>query len=217
MKSLVSVFIFIFLFQACSSPQPNNNWQYQATSSLDAYTKHYLEGNAIRAKVDLSRARKQAKQSAQLHTLVNIELSVCAMYIGSLKPNECKNASDLLLIEPDPSQKAYLALLNSQLSSTQVNELPPQYQAFASTLLESDIQGVNEQTTKIKSLTSRLIASALIKDQLDDKNIQELIDTLSYHGYKTPLLAWLKFQIKKEKDKEKKAKMKAKLEILTSH
>ena len=212
-----SVLFFIFLFQACSSPQPNNNWQYQATSSLEAYTKHYLEGNSIRAKVDLSRARRLATQSSQLHTLVNIELSVCAINIGTLKPSECKNVSDLLVIEPNPSQKAYLALLNSQLSSTQVNELPRQYQAFASTLLESDIERINEKTARIEPVTSRLIASALIKDQLDDKNIQELIDTLSYHGYKTPLLAWLKFQMQKEKDSEKKAKMKAKLEILTSH
>lgn len=211
------LFIFIFLFQACSSPQPNNNWQYQATSSLNAYNKHYLEGNTLRAKVDLSRARKLASRSAQLHTLVNIELSVCAMDIGSLKPNMCKNAADLLLLEPDPSQNAYLALLNYQLSSTQVKELPPQYQAFASALLEDDIKELNEQIAKIEPASSRLLASALIKDRLDDKNIQTLIDTLSYHGYKTPLLAWLSFQIQKEKDLQKKAKLKAKLEVLISH
>lgn len=216
MKSLPIIVIFLFLFQACSSPQPDNNWQYQATSFSNAYTKHYLEGNTLRAKVDISRARELSSRSAQLHTLINIELNVCALDIGSLQANKCKNAADLLLLEPDPSQKAYLALLNTQLSSTQVKELPPQYQAFASALLKNDIEELNEQTAKVEPVSSRLIASALIKEKLDEKKIQGLIDTLSYHGYKTPLIAWLKFQIQKEKDSQRKAKLKAKLEVLIS-
>ncbi len=217
MKSILYIFVLTLLFQACSSPQPKNSWQYQATSSLDAYTKHYLEGNTLRAKVDLSRAKKLSSHSANLQTLINIELSVCAMHIATLNPSKCKNAADLLVLQPDPSQQAYLALLDSKLISTQVNELPSQYHAFAFALLENDIVELNKQTAKIESVTSKLIASALIKDQLTDKNIQGLIDTLSYHGYKAPLLAWLKFQIQKEQDSEKKAKVKAKLDVLISH
>ncbi len=217
MKRLLSIVILSFVFQACSSPQPKNSWQYNASSALKAYTQHYLQGNTVRAKADLSRARKQATRSADLHTLINIELSVCAMYIATLKPPVCKNAADLLVIEPDPTQKAYLDLLTSKISLTQIRDLPTQYQAFSSALVKADIDELNERIANITPLSSRLIASALIKGHLDETNIQSLIDTLSYHGYKTPMLSWLRFQLEKEQDPEKKAKMKAKLEVLISH
>ena len=217
MKAVIFIFISLLLFQACSSPQPNNRWQYQATSSLHAYTKHYLEGNTLRAKADLAHAREEASKSVQLHTLIDIELSVCATNISVLEADPCDKAFDLLALDPDPTQKAYLDLLSNQLSSSQVKDLPQQYQDFATFLLANNIDEINDKIQYIEPISSRVLASALIKDQLTNKNIQELTDTLSYYGYKTALLAWLKFQIQKEDDLEKKEKLMAKLKVLISH
>ncbi len=217
MKNILSIVACAFLFQACSSTQPKNNWQYQASSFLNDYTKHYLQGDVLRAKVYLSHARQKATKSANLHTLIDIELSACATRLSALEENSCKNAADLLILDPDPFQQAYLDLLRSELSASQIKDLPDQYQDFASALLEDDVKKLNEEAASISPLSSKLLASALIKDRLDDKNIQGLIETLSFHGYKTPLLAWLRLQMQNEKEHEKKARMKEKLEVLISH
>jgi len=217
MKILLLFIISLFFLQGCSSAQPKNQWQYQAASSLKAYTKHYLEGNELRAKADLTHAREEASRSARLYTLIDIELTVCAIHIGVLSPKPCQKASKLLTLESDPSQKAYLDLLNKQLSSTQIKDLPGQYREFATSLLANDINASNDDIRDIEPLTSRLVASALIKERLSAENIQSLINELSYHGYKRALLAWLKLQIEKEKDPQTKAKLIAKLKVLISY
>ena len=211
------MFILVLLLQACSSPQPKNSWQYQATTSLNNYTKHFLEGNTLRAKADLSHARKKASHSANLGTLIDIELTACAMQLSVLKSYPCQNASDLLVLEPSSPKQAYLDLMQGKLTTQQIEHLPSQYQDFALAYVENDISALNKTVSKIKPLTSRILASALIKDKIDAENVAQLIDTLSYYGYKAPLLSWMKHQMNHEEDKQKKMKIKAKIEVLNSH
>jgi hypothetical protein len=208
--------IFIVLFGGCSHPPAINTWQYNATSSVQAYQEHFLQNHLLRAKSDLSRARSFASQSADLHTRIDIELTVCAMQLGILKATSCENASVLLQIEPDPFQLAYLHLLTAELNKKEINRLPEQYRAFASAMLEEDPAQINTQVKQIRPLSSRLVASALAQKHLTKKTIDLLITELSYHGYKNPLLAWLHVQMQNEADPHKKARLKAKISVLTS-
>ncbi len=217
MKTFVLFFITLLFLQSCSYVQPKNQWQYQTTSSLKAYIEHYLEGNTLRARSDLKNAREEASRSAALHTLIDVELSVCATDISILKPNPCPKASKLLKLDPDTNQKAYFDLLNNQLSPVQIDNLPSRYQNFAASLLAGDIETINNTIHTIEPITSRLLASALIKDKLSNKNIQNLIDTLSYHGYKQAILAWLTLQIDKEEDPKKQENLIEKRKVLISH
>ena len=120
-------------------------------------------------------------------------------------------------IEPNPSQNAYLSLLTSKITKEQTETLPTQYQNFAEAFIEGDKTQINKSLADIKPLTSRLISSALARESIDDINIQELIDGLSYHGYKRALLAWLSQQMQREDDPKEKARLKAKIHILTSN
>ncbi len=217
MKTPILSVLALIILSGCSSAQPKNRWQYQATSSLNAYTQHFLEGNILRAKSDLAHARKEASKSARLHTLIDIELSVCAMHTSVLEPDACEKASELLALEPEPSRQAYLDLLNNKLSPLQIQDLPQQYQEFATALLSKDTTALNDDIKTMQPLSSRLLASALIKEQLNQENLQDLIDKLSYYGYKRALLAWMKLQVEKEEDVQRKEKLVQKLKILISH
>ncbi len=216
MQQNILIVIFIFLFAGCSHPSVINTWQYDAASSLHDYQEHFLQKHLLRANSELVRARSFASQSADLHTRIDIELTVCAMQLSILKAASCENASLLLQIEPDPFQLAYAHLLTSELKEEEIKRLPDQYKDFAAAMIEKDTAKINAQVKQIRPLSSRLVASALAQDYLDDANIEELVKALSYHGYKNPLLPWLTVQMQKETDPQKKVRLKAKISVLTS-
>lgn len=216
MQHKILFLIFIFFLGGCSHPPAVNQWKYDAVSSLQSYQKHFLQKRLLRAKSDLARARSFASQSADLHTRIDIELTVCAMNISVLDPTACEDASVLLQIDPDPSQLAYLHLLRSEIRPEEVTFLPAQYKVFAAAAAEKDTFAINKQINQIQPLSSRLLASALAQESLSEQNIQELITELSYHGYKNPLLAWLALQMQRETDPQKKVRLRAKISVLTS-
>ena len=216
MQQRTLILIFIFILSGCSRPPAVNKWQYDAASAMQAYEKHFLQRHLLRAKSDLSRARSSASQSADLHTRIDIELSTCALNLSVLKEDSCENALALLQIEPNGFQSAYLHLLRSEIIAEEIAYLPAQYRSFAAAMIEKNISAINTQIEQIRPLSSRIIASALAQEYLSDENIQELITELSYHGYKNPLLAWLKVQMDKETDPQKKARLQAKIALLTS-
>ncbi len=202
---------------ACSSPQPENQWQYDAASMGKNFQLHFLQDKRERARLDLEHARRLASRSAELKTLIDIELASCAMQLASLEAQPCDKAERLLALQPDLSQDAYLKLLAASVSSEEIIYLPPQYREFAKVFIEADALQINKELTEMRPLTSRLIASALAKDAIDSENIQELIDALSFNGYKRPLLAWLTVQMDKEADLGEKTRLQEKIDILTSH
>ncbi len=216
MQQRTLILFFIFLFTGCSHPPAVNTWQYDAASAMQAYEKHFLQKHLLRAKSDLSRARSSASQSADLHTRIDIELSVCALNLSILKADLCENASALLQIEPNDSQSAYLHLLRSELKTEQISSLPVQYRPFAEAIADNDTLAINTQIRQIRPLSSRLVVSALAQEQISNENIEGLITELSYHGYKNPLLAWLKVQMNNETDLHKKVKLRAKIAVLAS-
>ena len=69
---------------ACSNPQPENQWQYEAVAMSMKYQRHFLQDNLIAAKLDLRHARQLASRSAELKTLIDIELQACAIKLASL-------------------------------------------------------------------------------------------------------------------------------------
>ena len=208
------VLLLIFL-SACTGPRPKNDWQYQATAALDDYSKHYLQNRLLRAKADLSRAREFASRTANLHTLIDIELTVCALDIATLHNSSCQPAKELLRLQEDAKQQAYLHLLTKTLREEEVTLLPQKYQSFARALLNKEAMA--SQLPKIKNIRSRLVASALIAQSLTTEEIQTLVTRLSYRGYKKAVIAWLKLQHDKERDPNKQKLIEAKLQILTSN
>lgn len=211
-------FLAVLMFSgACTGPQPLNKWQHDAVSVCNNYQTHFLQDKATRAALDLRHARELATRSAQLKTLLDIELTHCAMELGALNQHPCERAERILELEPNPSQYAYFDLLTAQLKEEDIALLPSQYHRFAKAFLRDDKMKVNEALEDLKPITSRLIASALAKESISDENVQALIEGLSFHGYKRPLLVWLDLQMQREEDTHKKAQLQKKISILTSN
>ena len=77
-----TLLIVILFLSACSTKTPPNLWQYQANFAYKNFERYYLEDKLDLASIELSRARKSAKQSANLTTLAHIELSHCALHVA---------------------------------------------------------------------------------------------------------------------------------------
>jgi hypothetical protein len=146
-----------------------------------------------------------------------VELTACAMELSVLSSYECIEVSKLLELSPNAKQSAYYHLLNAQLSEEEIPLLPSQYRDFAASLLQSDTKKINIRISELEPLSSRLVAAALAKEQIDDTNIEELIQRLSFKGYKKPLLTWMVVQMQKEQNPQEKARLMAKIKVLNSH
>lgn len=208
--------LIILSLHACSTSKPENGWQYEATRMSKNYQNNFLQNKTLRASLDLKHARELAKRSANLEPLINIELTACGMEISALNTSECTEASKLLRLQANDEQQAYLHLLLLQIQLDEIKYLPQQYQSFTRSLLNKDDLSINKEIASMKPFSSKLIASSLSKELLNDENIDQLIQELSFKGFKRPLLSWLRFQMDKEKDKVKKAHLKAKIDVLTS-
>lgn len=217
LSSTFSLLALLLFTGACSSPQPANKWQHDAVSMCSSYQTHFLQDKSTRAVLDLRHARELASRSSDLKTLLDIELTSCAMELGVLNPSECPQAQKILQLQPEPAQHAYYALLTAQLKEEDIPLLPSQYRSFAKAFVKKDSTQINKALLVLKPLTSRLISSALAKESISADNIQALIDELSYHGYKRPLIVWLNLQMQREDDADKKAQLQEKIALLTSN
>ena len=204
------------MFATCSAPQPKNKWQFEAVNMTQAYQNHFLQGKTRRASLDLKHAKQLSKQSADFQTLIDVELTQCAMNLSVLKAQNCEHVTSLLQVQPNAKQEAYLALLSSTLESKDIDLLPKQYQNFARALEKKDTELINEALRDIKPLSSKLISSSVSLEYISNENIIMLIDELSYSGYKNPLISWLRVQASKETNETKKVRIQAKIKVLLS-
>ena len=208
--------ISFFILVSCASPQAKNNWQYEAVRMTNAYQKHFLQAKISRANLDVQHAKKLSKQSANLQTLIDVELTICAMHVSILSPINCDNASTLLKVQPDLQQKAYLSLLNNSLDKQDIHLLPQQYQDFAKALKNTNSKYINKEINAMQPISSKLIASSLAQPYINNENISSLIKELSFLGYKNPLISWLQVQESRETKPQEKIRIRAKIEVLLS-
>ena len=68
----------------------------------------------------------------------------------------------------------------------------------------------------MEKTSSKLLASALIKDKLDTTFEEKMVKIGSFHGYKKVVLFWLREMQKNTKDKQKKKLIDKRITILTS-
>ncbi len=214
MKKSIWLTIFLLFLAGCANTTPPNQWQYDSSSSFEEFESSYLKGDFELARDFLQKAIKSAKSSSNLETLASIELSRCALRVGLFKPIKCRKYRELEPLIESKSLKSYAKLLKKSLQQEDVKYLPKQYRDFGKALLEEDYPRANSIVARIKSPTSQMVAGALIKDNLSYKNIEKIVNKLSFYGYRVAVLRWLKFQISKTTEKEKRAILKKKLKIL---
>jgi len=190
LSSLLALSGLLF-FAACSTPQHEDDWRYQAAGSTQAYAEYFLKEERAMTQSRFSHAERSARRSADLEPLGRLYLTRCALEHAVLQPLHCDLLDDHPLLLEAPGLGAYRALLNGSLKAERIPDLPPQYRDFAAALLRGASGRAEALLPRIEPLSSRLVAASLVRERLDDAAIQALIAEASRLGYRRAVNAWL--------------------------
>lgn len=176
----------------CGGTPPKNEWQLKAISAFNGYKIYYLQDKIGLAQHDLQRARELAKQGTDLTTLTRIELAQCAVQISVLEPSVCERYQVLANLHQQAELNAYFRFLQQNTQPADIALLPAQYRRFAEMRIEgTDSTQLEQAVGKIDNIESRLIAAAVMRDQLSTDFIRKLIEQTSFNGYKRASLQWM--------------------------
>lgn len=214
---IISLIVFIFLFfQGCSFKSPENTWEYNSASSFSSYTKNFLSANDDIAQDDLQRAMKYAKQSANLEQLSRIYLGECALNLSIGEKDNCSKYKSIEELVDSSELNAYYLMLENQLKKEQIKNLSEQYQVFMKYKSSKEYNKAFDSIKKMKQASSKFIAASLIKNKLDKKEVNYLINEASFYGYKKLVLFWLKHLVTLEENPHEKEKIIKKIKILST-
>ena len=164
---------------------------------------------------DLKRAIKHAKKSADLTQLSKIYLSECALNISVGERNGCDSYEEISQMQASQTLNAYYAFINLRIEKEDIKLLPPHYQGFASHLASKEYAKAEKALLKIEKTTSLLLCSSLIKNTLETKTKEKILQKASYSGYKKAVLFWLDEILKSTQNPQEIQKIKKKISILT--
>lgn len=206
--------LMILLFAGCSTPQHEDAWRYQAASSTKAYGEHFLKDEKVQIQSNYSHAERSAKQSADLVPLARLYLSECALNRAVLIVDECQKFAQTLPLQNDPELAAYYAMLNGTLDKKQISDLPWRYRDFARAYLAEDSKAIRSSVAALTPLRSRLVAASLVRDRLEEADIEALIEDISYIGYRRALLSWMAYLAATTSDIQKRQLLLEKRKLL---
>jgi hypothetical protein len=214
MRVIVTTLI-ILLLAGCSTPQHEDAWRYQAAASTEAYGEHFLKDEKVQIQSNYSHAERSAKQSADLVPLARLYLSECALNRAVLVDDDCEKFVQTLPMQHDKELAAYYAMLNHTLTKKQVSDLPWRYRDFARAYLSKDANAIRRTVAATEPLRSRIVAASLVRDTLNESDIEALIDAISYLGYRRALLSWMAYLADITSDEQKRRLLLQKQELLT--
>ena len=210
----LSLLIFLVFFAGCSLKPPANQWEYKSSSAFESYTKNFLSANDAVAHNELEKALKSAKQSADLEQLARIYLGKCGLELSIEPQATCSEYEKIQEFITSAKLISYYKMLNKTLKNRDIQNLPSQYQTFANYYHMQNYQEVFQAIQGMEQISSQFIAASLIHDKLSKSQINYLIDTASFYGYKKLVIFWIKQLIIKEEDSLKKERLEKKLHIL---
>jgi len=217
MKNIAFPLALIIFLTSCSIKTEPNEWQYKSSNAFYSYKKNFLSSNDNAAKNDLTRAIEHAKKGADINMLAKIYLAECALKISIGEEDRCEKYKNIADIAEDKSLDAYYALIIGTLTNEQLAMLPESYQKFALHVKNSDFKNANSEIVKMDKPTSIFLSSALIKENIEDTTVENIIDTASHNGYKKVVLFWLREKIKRTKDDNEREKLKKRVSVLESN
>lgn len=208
-------FLTVLLFMnACSMKTPPNDWQIQSSVAFNSYTKNFLQGDDAIAKSDLKRAIAHAKSSADISSLARIYLGTCALNRSVGIIDTCHDYQIIEDLINDSSLKTYYAFLMLHYQDVDINLLPKPYKSFFKYI---SLKEYSKAISSIKDapISSQIIAHSLIKEYLNEEEIENILDKASYYGYKKAVIYWLEYLEKTTTDENKKEISRKKIMILT--
>ena len=185
-----SLFSLALLLAACGSAPPTPDWKLNAQSALERGANAWLEGRSAIAEREFSNARQAIASTGRLDLLARAELARCAALVASLQFEPC-TAFEGLRTDAAAAERAYAAYLSGRATAADVALLPEHHRAVAGAGPDAAAA-----LQSIKDPLARQVAAGVLLqgNRADPGVIAAAIDNASAHGWRRPLLAWLKLQ-----------------------
>ena len=216
MKIFFSFIFLILLFASCSFQKPKNEWQYKSSYAYNSYVKNFLSSNELLALSDFNRALTYAKQSANLKQLAQLYLGKCSLNLSVGIEDNCVEYHDISSVVQSKKFDAYAAFLHGNIKSTQIELLPKGNQKFVNSLFNRDYKSANEEIVQMQRIESQLLGTALLKDKVEYKTLQAVLEKTSYYGYKKASLFLLELLKERSKDENEARFIEKKISILNT-
>jgi hypothetical protein len=181
------------LLMDCASGPPAADWQLQARAAIDRATTAYLTGDSRRESREFAQVRLAISATGRTDLLARIELMRCAAHVASLDFEACQGFEAFRADAPAP-EIAYADYLAGRPPSAP--DLLPAAQREAATAGKGGLSAGELQ--RIDDPLARLVAAAvLFETGRSSPPVSELAaETASSQGWRRPLLAWLKVQMR---------------------
>jgi len=184
------------LLAACGSKPPQPDWQMNAHAEMQRTLDAYLSGDARVEALASERARSEIARTGRLELMARAELMRCAARTASLVFEAC-GAVDALQADAAAADAAYARYLAAgAMSASDLALLPAAQRPFAAPHVGSAADAAALQ--QIEDPLSRLVAAAVLlrAGQAHPAAMAVAADTASAQGWRRPLLAWLKVQLR---------------------
>jgi hypothetical protein len=214
MKQLLLLLLISFLFLGCSFKETPNKWEYESAAAFDSYKKNFLKQKDSLAKNDLQRAIEHAKSGSDFNNLATIYLGECALHISVGIEEKCQNYLDIKDLTTDKSLEAYYNFITATLTKEQIPLLPVIYQNYVWHVRYMEYPKAQQDIATMTKMSSKFLAAALMKENLDTKMRERMIELASYYGYKRVVLFWLEESKKWTKNKKELELLDRKISIL---
>ncbi|WP_304545073.1 hypothetical protein [Sulfurimonas microaerophilic] len=206
--------VSLLLFTSCSMEPAPNSWEYKSSSYFESYKKNFLCDKEILAQADLQSARSFAKRGGDVTQLASIELGKCALNIAVGINDKCAEYQEMEELVSCPRIKNYYKMLQKEWGDIDLEMIPAKYKEFVAVMQKGDLTQANKIVQKIDDPVSKLLAAALLGDEVSKETLSGSIETMSFYGYKKGIVFLLKKLRDKTEDPQAKRLLIKKLELL---
>lgn len=205
--------IALLALAGCAGSPPPPDWKLNTRSGLDAFEKHYLDGNGKLAELNFAKARAETARTGRPDLVARLELARCAIRAAALEFGPCAGY-EALQDEAGAAEKAYAAFLAGAWQGLDTQALPKQYAALLSAGSDAKLAGIEDPV-------SRLIAAGVLfrAGRIGPAGLATAVETASGQGWRRPLLAWLGVELKRAEaaaDTVAAGKIRKRLELVVS-
>ena len=206
----------VFIAGCSSKPLPPD-WQSNAHSALQSYSKAYLRGNSRSAELEFARARNEISSTGRGDLLARAELTRCATRVASLEFDDCAGFAPLAQ-DAGAGERSYAAYLSGHWQDLDPALLPAHHRPILAATTSS---GERSLISGIADPLSRLVAAGVLfqTSRITPADIATATETASAQGWRRPLLAWLGVQARRAQeagDHDTAARIRRRIELVTT-
>lgn len=211
---IIFIPILSLLLSACGG-QTAPDWQFDAQTAVERYTRHYLAGDVKLAVASFVQARAAVAATGDVAAVGHIELVRCGLHAAALDFAPCSGYTGLAAIRTTPADSAYARFIRGDWQGIETRLLPAQYAALVGAASQPQA-AINRAIVAISDPVSRLIASGLMvrRGTFDAATLQNAVDTASAQGWRRPLLTYLGLQANQGGDAATLAAIQARIRLV---